>query len=272
MKTRSPLAFQFWSISTALLISLSALAEVTVSVAPSAVDPAKLPYGVADVLKLSRAQVSEQVIATYVQNSGTAYNLNPNEIVYLRDQGVSEHIINIMLEQRKRMIESLPQTPAAQQPAPAYANTTAAPQTYAQPTQTYAPASTVHVIPYPAASYAYYNSTPYYSSYYPYYSSGYYPYYSSSYCSPYYGGYYGGYYGYRPSLSFSFGFGGYGGYGHGRYHGSYGHGGHHGGSYGHGGHHGSSGHHGGGIHAVSRGSGHSGGGMHASAGGRSGRR
>jgi hypothetical protein len=251
MKTRSPLSFQFWSISTALLISLSAIAEVTVAVAPSEVDPAKLPYGVADVLKLSRAQVSEQVIATYIQNSGTAYNLNPNEIVYLRDQGVSERVINIMLEQRKRMIESLPQTPSApaQQPTPAYANTApAAPESYAQ--QAYAPASTVHVIPYPAASYAYYNSYPHY---YPYYSSGYYYPYYSSYCRPYYGGYYGGYYGYRPGLSLSFAFGGYGHGGHG-HHGSYGHGGH--GSYGHGGH-GSSGHHGGGIHAVS-GGGHSG--------------
>src|SRR5262249_24105838 len=60
-------------------------AAVTVQApAPVAVDTARLPYGVADVAKLSKAQVSEEVIVTYIQNSGTAYNLGPNEILYLR--------------------------------------------------------------------------------------------------------------------------------------------------------------------------------------------
>src|SRR6266705_6967376 len=46
------------------------------SAAPSpAIDSAqaKLPDGVADVVKLSRAKVSEEVVLSYVQNSGTAY-------------------------------------------------------------------------------------------------------------------------------------------------------------------------------------------------------
>ena len=97
MKAHSPLTIPFWSISMAMLISITALAEVTVVGTPSAVDPAKLPYGVTDVLKLSRAQVNEAVIVTYVQNSGTAYNLNADEIVFLRDQGVTESVINVML-------------------------------------------------------------------------------------------------------------------------------------------------------------------------------
>jgi hypothetical protein len=203
-----------------VLLSLTAFSEVIT------IDPARLPYGVADVLKLSRAQVSEDVIVTYIENSGTAYNLNANEIVYLRDQGITERVLNVMLDQRKKVYESVAQ--ASQAPASVQAPVAPSTPTYVQTAPVYAAPSTVHVIPYPAASYAYYSS--------------YRPYYSSAYYSPYYGGYYGGgYYNYyRPSVSFSFGFG----HGHSGYYG-----GHHRGSYG-GGH----GHHSG-IHAVRGGSG-----------------
>src|SRR5436189_986346 len=63
--------------------------------------PAKLPFGVEDVLKLSRANISEDIILNYVQNSGTIYNLGPQDLVHLRDQGVSDHVLNAMLNQRK---------------------------------------------------------------------------------------------------------------------------------------------------------------------------
>jgi len=195
-----------------------------------AVDPAKLPYGVTDVVKLSRAQVNEEVIVTYIQNSGTAYNLGPSEILYLRDQGVSDRVLNVMLDQRRKVAESLAQTPAPsaapqQQPAyqqPAYSDTGAG--AYAQ-TAPYVPSSSVYTIPY-APTYSYYSGYPY--SYYPYY--GYYGYGYPYFSVGFYGGYYGGHYG----------------------HGYYGHGGHYGG-----GHYG-----GGGIHVGhgGGGGGHGGGG------------
>lgn len=168
----------------------------------------KLPYGVEDVVKLSRAQVSEGVILTYIQNSGTIYNLGPKDIVTMRDQGVSDRVINAMLDQRKT-VEASTQAGASALAAPADTTVVAAAPTYSSPPPdaTPASASSVYVIPYPAATSAYYG---YYQ---PYYSGGYY-------------GYYG--YGY-PSVSFGFGYGGayYGRYGH--YYGHYGHyyGGHH---------------------------------------------
>src|SRR5438552_13472071 len=58
----------------------------------SATATVKLPYGVADVLKLNRGKVSDEIIVTYVQSSGTVYNLSPQDIVYLRDQGVSDRV------------------------------------------------------------------------------------------------------------------------------------------------------------------------------------
>ena len=221
-----------WTIRTRLFASLGAASLVVLNVsaqtpapatatpAPAAADtaPVKLPYGVEDVLKLSRAQVSEDVTLNFIHNAGTIYNLSPNDIVYLRNQGVSDRVINTMLDQRKNVpaeaaaqaaqstapANADPNAAAAAQAPPQYAPTYAQPApTYAEPQPTYAPASTVYVIPYSSGGY-------YYPSYY-----------------PYYGGYYG-YYG--PSVVFGLGFGG------GRYYGGY-HGGYHGGGhYGYGGH------------------------------------
>jgi hypothetical protein len=168
----------------------------------AAVAPPKLPYGVDDVLKLSKAQISENIILTYVNNSGTVYNLTPNDIVYLRNQGVTDPVLNAMLDQRKRALEATAAQPTLvpnpQPPAPAYTtDPNAGPQggpapVYSAPAQ--APSSSVYVMPYPPASDAYYG---YPADY------GY---------SPYYG--YGPYYGVYGGPIFSFGFGGRGWGGH----------------------------------------------------------
>jgi hypothetical protein len=169
-------------------------------------EPVKLPYGVEDVLKMSRAQVSDDVIATYIQNTGTIYNLGPNDIVYLKDQGVSDRIVNTMLDQRRIANEvaaqAQQQQAAAQTPAAAENNNPVTTPAYSEqqpatPAVTQ-PASTLYVIPYPTPAYPNYGRS-YYSYSYPYYSS--YP----SYCSyPYsYGSYCYG----RPVVGFRFGVG-----------------------------------------------------------------
>ena len=236
MKTRTIRTCLFASLGAASLVVLNATAQTlastnTATSAPAAADtaPVKLPYGVEDVLKLSRAQVSEDVTLNFIHNAGTIYNLSPNDIVYLRNQGVSDRVINTMLDQRKNVpaeaaAQAAQSAVLATQPAPPYsdANAAAAAQAspqyaptyaqpapaYVQPEPTYAPASTLYVIPYSSGGY-------YYPSYYPYYGGSY--------------GYYG------PSFVFSIGGRGhYGGYYHGgRYYG----GGHSGGShFGHSGH------------------------------------
>src|SRR5439155_23179374 len=75
--------------------------QPTQAAAPVVVLPTKLPYGVEDVVKLSRAQVGDDIIVNYVRNSGTIYNLTAADLVNLKNAGVSERVINAMLEQRK---------------------------------------------------------------------------------------------------------------------------------------------------------------------------
>ena len=203
----------FWACSAedvaAQNPSSSTTAPATQAVSPSKI---QLSYGVEDVLKLQRANVSDDTIIAFIVNSGRVYNLSASEIVYLREQKVSDHVLTAMLTQRKKGTESAP--PTAEQVPSAPTNTQpvstvpAAP-TYVQPTTTYVRTEPVYV-PYAAPTYGYYG----------------YPY----------------YYGYAyPSVSLAFGFGGY-------YYGGGYHGGYHGGGYHGGGSHGGGGYHGGGSH------------------------
>jgi len=220
MKTRSfqRLSVMFAAVTALALVTDNVLAQNSTTSAPAGPAPSaavsqpapQLPYGVPEVLQLTQAKVGDSVIINYIQNSGNNYGLNASQIIYLRQQGVSEAVINAMLTQRAATAQPT-MTTAPPSAAPS-ASTSGTPDTgNAQPSApagqssvSYVPAttaSTVYVVP---------NTQTYYYSY-PYY----YPY----------------YYGW-PAVSLSFGWG-WGGYYHGGYWGGY-HGGWHGGG-GHGG-------------------------------------
>jgi len=150
--------------------------------APTAATERKLPYGVDDILKLSKAQINEEVILTYMNNSGVIYSLAPKDIIYLRDQGVSDRVVNNMIEQRAVASQTAAQaSPAPIQSQPAYSDPEPV-ASYIQPTvfeqpsplcvqpsviETQ-PASTLFVIPYPARTAAYYGYPQYYRNNYGY--------------------------------------------------------------------------------------------------------
>ena len=151
-----------------------------------------LAPGVADIARMAQAKVSDSVILAYINNSGTVYNLDANQIIYLRDIGVSEPVLSAMLDQRQKYATQ-PTNPAPQpeSPAPAPATDYAQPQTsYAEPAPAAAPVSTVYVIPYNGAGYTY-SSGCYYPFYHPYYP-GYYRRYPVCYNGFAYGGVYSG--------------------------------------------------------------------------------
>ncbi|HKW30299.1 MAG TPA: hypothetical protein VJT54_13260 [Verrucomicrobiae bacterium] len=190
-------------VLTALaLVTSDAVAQDSTSSTTSAtgVQPAaasqaapQLSYGVPEVLQLSQAKVGDSVIVNYIQNSGNNYGLNAAQIIYLRKQGVSDTVINTMLNQRSQSAQTA-STPTTSSDNPAAYSTQTA--TTTQPAATYVqtvPTSTVYVVP-DTQTY-YYNNWLYSRS--PYYYFGNYP--SYGYCWPY------------PAVSVSFGWGGYGG-------------------------------------------------------------
>ena len=51
-----------------------------------------------EVVKLHEALMSEAVMATYIQTSEQPFSLDANQMIYLKDIGVSEEIIGLMME------------------------------------------------------------------------------------------------------------------------------------------------------------------------------
>jgi hypothetical protein len=182
------------------------------TVQPAAVNAPvpQLSYGVSQIVQLAQAKVSDDTIIAYIKNTGNSYGLDVNQIIYLRQQGISDAVITTMLNQpRPGVAVAMPTTPAPQ-PVASTAYYGQDSQATAAPTVTY-----VQTVP---------DTTYYYQpDYQPYYYPDYYWYPPVSFSFGWGGGYYGG--GWRG--------GGYGGGGHG---GGYGGGGHGGGGHGGGGH------------------------------------
>jgi uncharacterized membrane protein YgcG len=134
----------------------------------------RLAYSTAEIVTMVQAKIGESTILAYIQNSSMIFPLNAAQIIYLKQQGASNAILDAMLNHQ----------PAASA-APAAQDSTAAAQT-----STAAVAQTSTAVAQPTVTYVQTPSpSPVYAAPYPYY----YPYY--------------GYYPYSPVV-FSFGWGG----------------------------------------------------------------
>jgi len=85
---------------------------------------ANLSPDLQEVVKLSQQKMSDDIIVSYIKNSGKAYKLGADDIIYLNGQGVSQAVIAVLLQ---NSAASSPAAPApTTSPAPAAASDTAA--------------------------------------------------------------------------------------------------------------------------------------------------
>jgi hypothetical protein len=164
-----------WFSFAAAIILLSAFAQAQ---EPAAV-PANLSPGAAEVVKLAGSGSSEDVLLAYVQNSTSMFDLSADQILYLRDLGLSTPVVTAMLN-RDSALRSQPQAPTYEQrlyaptasapaapapvaaPAPETAPAALAAPVPAAPAAPAAAAAPVYVSsPPPEVSYFYNNLTPY---------------------------------------------------------------------------------------------------------------
>ena len=110
------------------------------AVLPSDIDPSS---PLAQVVKLTQSGVSEDVITAYVNNSGSPFNLNSDQIIYLKDIGVPDTTVQAMI-QRDQVLQAQMATSAYQpQPQP-----TSTPGTTVVATTDVAPPPTVVTVDY----------------------------------------------------------------------------------------------------------------------------
>src|ERR1035438_7974113 len=93
-----------------------ASAEAAAPASASETRPVQLSSGVAEILKLGRANVSDDVIIAFVRNSGKSYHLSASEILYLRAQGMSDQVVTAMLSAGQNLAATSAQPPPTQPP------------------------------------------------------------------------------------------------------------------------------------------------------------
>lgn len=83
--------------------------------------PANLSPTLQEVVKLTKAQMVDDVIVAYINNSGTAFNLTADDMLYLKGQGVSQPVISALLQAKAAAPAPItaPATFPPPQPAPA---------------------------------------------------------------------------------------------------------------------------------------------------------
>jgi hypothetical protein len=90
--------------------------------------PANSSPALQEVVKLTKAQMGDDVIVAYINNSGTTFNLSADDMLYLQGQGVSQPVMNALLHSRAATpapvpVSYTPPAPMQQPPLPAQAKT-----------------------------------------------------------------------------------------------------------------------------------------------------
>lgn len=102
----------FFALALGLAVMIVLTIDATVACAQA------LPPGVQDVVKLKQAGLSDEVILAQIRNSGAAYNLTADQIIYLKNQGVSQMVIQTLIGGNPAATPTVNAAPTAS-PAPA---------------------------------------------------------------------------------------------------------------------------------------------------------
>jgi hypothetical protein len=102
--------------------------------------PATQNPQVQEVVKLSQAKMSDDVILSYIRNSGASYALSADDILYLNSQGVSQPVISALLQSKSAAPAPLPVVATPATPAPVVAAPQVSPYPTATPVATPPPA------------------------------------------------------------------------------------------------------------------------------------
>jgi len=111
MKTRTFRGLFLTVTITAVLIlaARNVPAQDSTSTSAAQTAPVQLSYGVSQIIQLSKAKVNDDTIVNYIRNSGSSYGMDASQIVYLKQQGVSDAVVNTMLSQPRQMAQAAPQ-------------------------------------------------------------------------------------------------------------------------------------------------------------------
>jgi hypothetical protein len=96
-------------------------------------NPSGLSPDLQEVVKLSQEQMTDDVITNYIKNSGKTYTLTADDLIYLKDQGVSQGVISALEQTASSNVISAASTSPVPTPSPAPVQTATLPAPSAAP-------------------------------------------------------------------------------------------------------------------------------------------
>src|ERR1043165_7102696 len=81
--------------------------------------PANASPAAAEVIRLAEAGVGDDVVLAYIQNAQSTFNLGADDVLFLRDVGLSSAVITAMLSHDTTMRNQAASNPNAAVPEPA---------------------------------------------------------------------------------------------------------------------------------------------------------
>ncbi len=90
--------------------------ETALAQAPGTAPAPQVSPAAAEVVKLASSGVGDDVVVAYIRNSQSAFDLNADQLLYLKDVGLSQQVITAMLDHDNALKGQAPGAPA---PAPA---------------------------------------------------------------------------------------------------------------------------------------------------------
>jgi len=110
---RSKLAARAAIVSTAICLACLIPGSFCPAQTPTG-NPSELTPDLQEVVKLSQQQMSDDVIISYIKNSGKTYHLSADDLIYLKDQGISQAVLSVL----EQTAPASPASPAPSPPAP----------------------------------------------------------------------------------------------------------------------------------------------------------
>jgi hypothetical protein len=132
----------FIALAVAVAAAAAAVGQAQEQPIPPPASDSAMPANIvpgsplADVVKMLRAGVDINTLQSYVANSQSAFNLDADEIIFLKDEGAPSELINAMMDRDKVLYaSSMAPPPQPAQPAPAPAVVQSAPDTAPPPAE-----------------------------------------------------------------------------------------------------------------------------------------
>ena len=105
---KKPILLTMSAVALAMVLTASPALAQDGTAQVTAPTPIHLDYAASEVAKLAQAKVTDDTIIAYINSSGNLFNLNAEQIIYLKQLGASDAVVKAMLAHPTTSLNTAP--------------------------------------------------------------------------------------------------------------------------------------------------------------------